>query len=434
MGALEIKNNIFGKVREIIIEDHMLRKSTLLFLAMMAGSIFGYFFQLTMGRMLSVTEYGEMNALLSLTVIFGIPFQTLINFFAKKTAEYSANNEYSKIKTLQKKGLKKVIIIMVPILFLLFLFSGQIAHFLHVPVLKVLLIYGCVFLTAIVTLNTGVIQGLQYFYSLAAISSGIHVVRFFFGIILVWIGLGVYGAIGSILMAGFLLFLFSQWRIVKTLPYPGDSLDFNFSDVYKYAGGLFFANAFFGIMTQVDVMLVKHFFSAVDAGLYTSAAVLGKAVMYLPSAIVLSMFPMVASNHAAGNSSFSMVCKALMFTLFLSGSGALLLYFFSDFIVGALFGARYLPASDTCSLFGIAMLPVSLTFLLMNYLLAQGDTKFLYPMGVIVSLEVLAIYYFHNTLSNILYIIMAAGTLMFLILLSKIMYANYYYLSLKAKV
>ncbi len=406
----------------------MLQKSTLLFTAVMAGNVFGYLFQLSMGRMLTIKEYGELNALMSMMVIFGIPFQTMVNFFSKNSAVYAVNNEFGKIRTFWRKGLNKLLIFLMLLLILLFFFSNQLADFLHASVIHILFIGGCVFFSAIVSLNAGVIQGLQYFNSLAVINSGTHVIRFIFGFLFVWIGFGLNGALIAILAASLFLFIFSQYRIYKILPAVGTDLDFSFLNVYKYAFGLFLANLLFGVMTQIDVMLVKHFFSPVDAGFYTSAAVIGKAVLYLPGAIVLAMFPMVASNHAVGNSSFGMVCKALVFSGILTGTGALLLYFFPDTIVSVLYGERYLPASRTISVFGVAMLPVSLSFLLMHYLLAQGQTRFIVFMGAAAILEITLIYCFHSTLSSILFAIMMAGLLMFTALFSKVLLDHYHFL------
>jgi len=410
-------------LKNILIKDKFIKNSALLFFAMMFGNVFGYLFQLSMGRMLSVEAYGEMNALMSLMIIFGIPFGAFINFFAKQTATYSSKEEQNKIRQLHKSGIKNILWWMVPVLILLSFASPVIGDFLNVSFSKVLMVMICIFLTSIITVNTGIIQGLQYFKSLAVIGSCAHFFRFMFGVLFVWMGFGVLGAIGAVIGAGFVLLLYSHWRIISSLPSQQCELNLNFKSIYKYAGGLFFANAMFAIMTQADLLLVKHYFSAGDAGLYASAAILGKAVMYLPGAIVMAMFPMVAANHTTGKSSFGMLCKALVLTTCLSGGGALVLYLYPEFILNMLFGTKYLTAAPICALFGISMVPVSLLFLLMNYLLAQGKTGFLFLMGICTTVELAGIVFFNdNNLRNILYSIMVAGSLLFVPLFFKVLY------------
>ena len=413
-------------VKKILIKDKFLQNSALLFTAMMAGNIFGYMFQLSMGRMLTVEAYGEMNALMSLMVIFGIPFGAFMNFFAKQTAAYSSKQEQSKIRKFHKSGIKNILCCMTPVLLLLSFASPVIGNFLNVSFPKVLMVIVCIFFSSMLTVNTGIIQGLQYFKSLAFLGSGVHFFKFIFGVLFVWMGFGVFGAIGAIIVAGLILLLYSHWRIISSLPYQPCELNLSFKTIYKYAGGLFFANAMFAIMTQADLILVKHYFSAADAGLYASAAILGKAVMYLPGAIVLAMFPMVAANHTKGTSSFGMLCKALGLTVCLSGGGALVLYLYPEFILKMLFGTRYLTAAPVCAIFGIAMVPVSLTYLLMTYLLAQEKTGFLFLMAICTAVELTGIVFFNdNNLRNVLYSMMAAGSLFFILLFSKVLYYDY---------
>lgn len=400
--------------------DPMIRKGGVLFCAMMVGNVFGYLFQVSMGRMLSLKEYGEMNALMSLMIIFGIPFQTLINYFAKNTAVFIGKGQTSKIKSFQKSGLRKVITFLLPLFIFMSLLSTKIASLLHLSADQIVLVFSCIFFAAIVALNTGVLQGLQCFYSLACVTSGVHVIRFLFGLLLVWMGMGVYGPIFSMLIAACLLFAFSQWRLNTILPNETKEYDFSLLDAYKYATGLFVANVLFGIMTQSDVLLVKHFFTESDAGLYTASAILGKAVLYLSGAIVLAMFPMVAERNEKGDNSMSMLIKALTITFFLSGSGAMILFFFSEPLITLIYGDKFASAALMCEIFGFAMVPVALSFLLMNYLLARGYTGFVGKMSVVVAMEITMILFFHNAMINVIYAMFFAGIITFFILFFKV--------------
>jgi O-antigen/teichoic acid export membrane protein len=396
-----------------MIKDKFLKGSALLFVSMMTGNVFGYLFQLAMGRMLSVEAYGEMNALMSLLVLFGIPFATVINFFAKETAVHSNKGAdgLSEIKGLHKYGMIKTCLFILPIIVLLGFSSPLIGNFLEISFEKVILILVCVFAAALLTVNTGIIQGLQYFRSLSFIGAGTSVFKFFFGILFVWLGFGVNGALSGLLSTSLILLVFSQWKIVSSMPKNNKTFHIPFKEIYSYVGGLFMANIFFGLMTQADVMLIKHYFPAKEAGLYASAAILGKAIMYLPYAIVMALFPMVAANHAAGHSSSKMFSKAVGLTLLLSGSGAVILFLHADYFMGVLFGERFLQAAPITARFGIAMLPMAFILLLMNYLLAQGKTYFVFFMAFAAVIELAGIHFYRQNLHNVLYVITATGCL-----------------------
>ena len=104
-----------------------------------------------------------------------------------------------------------------------------------------------------------------------------------------------------------------------------------------------------------------------------------------------------------------MLAKAVGFTLALSGIGALILYFFPEFVMINVFGPHYLAAVPIVTIFGVVMLPMSLTMVLMNYLLAQGRTGFVYFMAVAATFEVAGIHFFNENLCNVLYVIVVAG-------------------------
>jgi O-antigen/teichoic acid export membrane protein len=392
-----------------MIKDKFIRGSALLFAAMMVGNVFGYFFQLAMGRMLTVEAYGEMNALMSLMILFGLPFSTLLNFFARQTAIYFSTSNLTKIKGLHRFGTIKTYIVMVPVICLLGLLSPLIADYLELTFDLVLAILLCVFITAIITVNTGIIQGMQYFRSLSIISAGTSILKFAFAVLFVGFGWGVRGALGGLIATGLVVWGGSQWLILSRLPETKKNFILAFNEVYRYVGGLFLANSFFAVMTQADVILIKHYFPAQEAGLYASAAIIGKAVMYLPGAIVMALFPMVATNQEAGQSSWKMLSKALMITIVLSGSGAIILFIFPEYVMKALFGERYLSAAPIVALFGFAMLPMALVLLMMNFHLAQGKTKCVYFLAMAVIIEITGIHCFKGNLKSILYVIMSSG-------------------------
>ncbi len=392
-----------------MLNDKFLRGSVLLFFSMMMGNVFGYLFQLAMGRMLPVAAYGEMNALMSFLAIAGIPFVALMNFFSRVTAAFFVENNLAAVKRLHFTGLSRISLTLIPVMLIPCLFSSFIGNYLGVKTDKVLIVLACIYVTGPVMINTGVIQGMQLFRSLSLISCGLPAFKFAYAVLFVWFGWGVYGAIGGLLATAVTLLAVSQWLIGRALPAEGGAVVFSFQEIIRYAGGLFVANACFSVMTQADVMLVKHYFSAHQAGLYSSAAVMGKAVMYLPGAIVLALFPMAAANQTAGRSSAAMLTKALILTLLLSGSGALILYLFPEFVMGVLFGVRYAEAAEITALFGIAMLPMAFLLLLMNYLLAQGKIRFIFFIGLALVTELVGIHFLSNRLENILYVIMVAG-------------------------
>lgn len=80
---------------------------------------------------------------------------------------------------------------------------------------------------------------------------------------------------------------------------------------------------------------------------------------------------------------------------------------------GILFGDRFLIAAPITAIFGLAMLPMAFILLLMNYLLAQGKTRFVIFMAVAAVVELIGIHIFRHNLHSVLYVIMITGCLAF---------------------
>ena len=66
-------------------------------------------------------------------------------------------------------------------------------------------------------------------------------------------------------------------------------------------------------------------------------------------------------------------------------------------------------AASITAIFGLAMLPMALILLLMNFLLAQGKIRFVGFMAVATIIEIAGIHFYRDNLHSVLYVIMAAA-------------------------
>ena len=163
------------------------------------------------------------------------------------------------------------------------------------------------------------------------------------------------------------------------------------------------------------MVLVKHLFSDHEAGIYASASIIGKAVMYLPAAIVLAMFPMVAESNTLRQDSSHFIIKTIIITLFLSGSGAAVLFFFPEFVINTFFGAKYFEAGKIVQYFGISMLPMALLMIMMHYFIARGKVLFQYILFIGAFLEIVLILSFHDSLITVLYTLIGIGSFLLVV-------------------
>jgi O-antigen/teichoic acid export membrane protein len=128
---------------------------------------------------------------------------------------------------------------------------------------------------------------------------------------------------------------------------------------------------------NMDVILVKRFFSPEQAGYFARAGTIGRAVVFLPMPIALAMFPKVVSSGTVSRQNWNMLVKAMVFAAIMIamavGAGSLL--------PGLALRLMYNEKAPTPEMIWMvrvmmwAMSPLGLAYILLNFELAQHRFK-----------------------------------------------------------
>ena len=381
-----------------------------------AGGILGYVFQIIMGRMLSVAEYGALSSIMAIYAIMSTPFQTIFMIVSRRVSVLKSQKNIDSIAKLFFVLNYKVAGISF-ILILFFWFLPFIKKYLLIEnSSQFYLLIGILISTTFFSINKAYLQGLQYFKWLSASGVLSNLFKTIIAIIFVYFGFGVSGALGGVFISTLITLVLTYFILHPTLNKNSTSSPSTTSFLFKSASlAVLFANIAFATMTQIDMVLVKYFFSELDAGLYAAASILGKAAMYLPGGVTMALFPMVAENHAKGTSSSNLMFQAVNITALLSLIGALFYYFFADYIILFLYGADYKDASIILKYFGFAILPMSLIMVAEYFLIAMGRVLFAYLFILVAPLQAIAIYYYHDTLLNVVTVLFVSGAVLVLV-------------------
>jgi len=404
-------NNRFYDLLLAIRSDGLIVSSAVLFSFSMVGNLANYFFQFFMSRHLTPSDYGTLNALLSLLVIISIPGGAITLVVAHYVSRYKAREEYSKISSFFSGSLRRVTLLGIVLFVLFALFSKMISDFLRIPSVSLVLIVSLILVTSLcLTVNFGMLQGLQKFSAFGITGSLAGVLRLVFGILLIYVGFSVAGALWAgvlanlaiIIMTFFLLrYLFEYGQVA---PVKGRS-----QEVVSYGFPVAISLFCYTALTNLDVVLVKHYFDGSTAGQYAAASILAKVILYLPGAIVLALFPKISEMHVLERDSTGLLVKALGLTAILSGF-AVGIYLFYPSVVLLFFGQKFTEAVPLIGLFGLAMLPFALISIVINFYLARRDIGFIYLLAGSTGLQVVLITLFHQSLQQILTIMLVNGT------------------------
>jgi O-antigen/teichoic acid export membrane protein len=121
-------------------------------------------------------------------------------------------------------------------------------------------------------------------------------------------------------------------------------------------------------MFSWDMIAAQRFLS--DTGLYGAAGMIGRALMYLVAPMTAVMFPKIVRSAARAERT-DVLAQALGATALLAGGEALFCTFFAELPLKIVQGSKYLAAAPLVPWFAWCMLPLSVSSVLVNNLLAR---------------------------------------------------------------
>jgi O-antigen/teichoic acid export membrane protein len=151
-----------------------------------------------------------------------------------------------------------------------------------------------------------------------------------------------------------------------------------------------------------DVILVKHYLSGFDAGIYASLSTMGKIIIFATLPVVSAMFPLVSRRHSKGQTYFKIFIFGLLLTAGICSVILLLFGLLSNFLVGVFFGANYLQSAKWLLLFGITISLFSLGNYIINFFLSVNKTNVSYFALTAAAMQIVGITLFHSDLNSVI--------------------------------
>ncbi|MBU3610978.1 oligosaccharide flippase family protein [Polynucleobacter wuianus] len=404
---LEAKNhNLFKK----IIPGDLTHASVIMMLGSLAGGVLGYVFHILLGRAFQPEEYALFSALLAVIAIFGSIRGGIGMLLVKKITELNIKERDVELSAIYTSLCTQFFMMFSLVLIALYVLSSYIQTYLRVPSASYIFCLGIlIFISFVASINTAVLQALQRFWALSIIGMLNHILRIIFIVGVAFAGFGVLGALWGAVLASLFLLLGAYLLFKDVIGFKIRYLT-RFSE-FKWSGAIpvFMANIGFVVLTQLDMILVQHYYNSLDAGLYAAASTLGKALLYLVGAIVIALFPMVAESHAKNENPFHLLRQALIMGAIFCGIGSLIYFFEGQLIIQLLYGNAYSSGGEILQYYGLAILPMALVLLMENFLIARGKVFFGYLVFLMAPIQILLIHFFHGNILNVVYVLALSG-------------------------
>lgn len=369
-----------------------------------------WFYHMGLTRLLGVAAYGQYAAAFWLYGLFMYPLGALQALVARVTSGYSALGQEAIMARFIRNAALLFTAVAAVLIFAFWLFRNTLANFLTVsPELMVPLCLA-MGVSFIMPVARGALMGTQKFVALGGIILVDTLGKLGLGLGLVYFGWGPAGALWGASLAQALGVVIALWFLRKYFFVSGQG-KIPVADLVKEGAIILIGFIAFYIFLQADLLLVRREFAEQEAGLFAVVRKLGDAVALIPMPIVMVVFPMAAYDHAVGKQDQSLLAKAGLATVILSGGGALILSLAPKIILRLFSGTAYLHGSGTLSVIGWVAVPTALIYLLLNYGLAckRGEVSWALGLMALVYLGGLGIW--HGTLQEILGVEALCGVL-----------------------
>jgi O-antigen/teichoic acid export membrane protein len=392
-----------------------LKDNFILFAANLIGAAFAYFYHFYTGRVLGPEEYGIIIAIMSITYILTVIIYTIQTAIAKYISELKISNENEKISYIAQKLFLHLTIIGTLGSILLFLLANPISIFLKISPTFIQIISPVVLFVTLLPVSRGILQGLQKFKGLSIVTIIEGPARFLAAIILIKMGFGTIGAILAITISFLLPLLYSllplkKILLRKTKPFP-------LKKIYKYCIPVTLALFGMSLFFSIDIILVKHFFNAQDAGLYGAISNLGKIIYFASFTIGMVLFPKISEVMHLEKKRKKLLYQSLILVLLISLPAVIMYYFLPTLPILILYGHQYLSIAPLIGNFALFMMLISLSYILTYYHLAKENYPAIASLFIFIGIETVLILLFHNSLSAIISTLVLTSALSFLTLL-----------------
>lgn len=334
-------------------------------------SVLNYFFNFLVGRALGPAGYGEITAFFSYTAIFSIPFAIATFLIIQKIGSANGNN-YIYVKSVELWFIDKIKKWWF-LFFLLILFIPLISPLTNVSFTTSLLIIITIILSSFSVFYFSALQGLKFFAVIALINT-ISISIKFIGSILVTLHIDGLTTIFLCLLAATIFNLLASFFSFKKLVCPSSV----FKKIEKRIVHVIF-NKFFYLtaistislilLTNFDIIFVKKFFSAKEAGLFSAWTLFSKIIFYLVSPIVGLTFVFFSSKK--NDEEQNKIFMVTLLILIAVGSFCFVLYSFFPSLVQLMFGDKFnsiIKFLPSAAILGIAFSSINL---FNNYFLAK---------------------------------------------------------------
>src|SRR6188472_2724949 len=373
------------EIQEMILRSES-GKAAGLAAATLANNALQLVFTVIFTRVLGPTDYGTLAALVSAFLILYVTGQA-VQVAAAREAALDRLGHAEILRATLRSWIQRLLVALVAVTAVSIVLRAQLAALMGVdeaawaaaaiPPMGVLWMLLC--------LQRGAFQGLRTYRPVAISIVGEAAGRLVCSLVLVAAGLGVAGALLGAPLAFVLVALWLERELHRRIG-PLNVVDAPLRTLRSLVGdgwvpilGLLLLAS----LQNIDVIVAKHRFSGDEAGSYAAAAVAAKAVVWVAIGIGLHLLAEATHRAAEGLDPRRVLLRALAILAVVAAPALLVFAVAPELLLRIAFGPDLTLAADALLPLGAAMTLLAVAYLTVQYMLALGETRFLWVLGAV---------------------------------------------------
>ncbi|GHX09791.1 oligosaccharide flippase family protein [Vibrio cholerae] len=364
--------------------------SLLILLVSNTTNLFSYLFQFSMGRLLSVEDFGILSVLNSYSLMFGVILGMLSYVVTKTTIKFRAetcqnNTSIFIFKIIFKYSLGAILLFS----FILILFSNELMALANIndrTAYYLLLIY--LVSDAFMGMLLGFLQGCREYLDVSIKRSVGSLVRLVLAIILVSLIGGSYNsALFASILGNITVTIWCYLQLKNVLNVEHDGIVIPQGTIKKICRDgiqVTITLSMIAIMVNLDLILANTYLSSHNLGQYSVSSIIAKIAIFFPGVLLPVLFPEVVDKFHRNQSTLNILFVTLSITITMVLIYNVIINFYSSELINFIFGDRYDESSSILSVVTISMSLISISSVFLNYYLAINKAKYTYFLFSIV--------------------------------------------------
>ena len=166
------------------------------------------------------------------------------------------------------------------------------------------------------------------------------------------------------------------------------------------------------LINNSDILLVKHYFEAYDAGLYASLALIGRVVYFAAWMFVMLLLPKVVKKQKDGEPTSPLLFKYVTIIAAMTSIITIGCYLFPEIVIQLLFGQAYVSIAPLLWQYALATSLFAVANIFVYYFLSLDKYFPVVLSGIMGLSQVLLVILFHSSLQMVIQVqVIAMGVL-----------------------